>query len=122
MVAAPTRNRRVGREVHVGSNPTDGAILKKVVITVKHNIVVGLPIVEPWEVIAIDKEDFEKNEKQDTLFTSQRFLPAILVEAGIVKSNSEVKRNKPELCRVLNELDCFWVKWGKQKIYIVVGE
>ena len=30
MVAAPTRNRRVGREVHVGSSPTDGAILKKV--------------------------------------------------------------------------------------------
>ena len=27
MVAAPTRNRRVGREVHVGSSPTDGAII-----------------------------------------------------------------------------------------------
>ena len=28
----------------------------------------------------------------------------------------------PELCKTLNELDCVWVKWGKKKIYIIVGE
>ena len=29
---------------------------------------------------------------------------------SVVKSRSEVKRNKPELCKELNESDCFWVK------------
>jgi len=45
-----------------------------------------------------------------------------LVNAGIVKSKSEIKRNKPELWITLDTLDCLWVKWGKNKIYIIVGE
>ena len=38
--------------------------------------------------------DFENVDKQFTLFTNEIFLPKILVDAGIVKSSSEVKRNK----------------------------
>lgn len=87
-----------------------------------HNIVIGKPIVEPWELISNSKEEFEIDDARDTLFTDTRFLPAALVEAGVVKSTSEVRRNKKELCKQLNELDCFWVKWGKQRIYVVVGE
>ena len=95
---------------------------RKLVITMFHNIVIGKPLAEPWELISSSEEEFEKSDKKDTLFTNERFLPALLVEAGIVKSRSEVKRNKPELCKELNELDCFWLKWGKQRIWIVVGE
>lgn len=87
-----------------------------------HNIVIDNPLVEPWTLISKSKEDFEQFDKRDTLFTQERFLPAILVEAGIVKSRGEVRRNKPELCVELNDLDCITVKWGKQKIYIIVGE
>ena len=87
-----------------------------------HNIVIGVPLVEPWKLISVSEEEFEKFDKRDTLFTNNRFLPAILVEAGIVSSRGEVRRNKPELCTELTNLDCLWVKWGKQKIYIVVGE
>ena len=87
-----------------------------------HNIVIGKPLVDAWTLISSSQEEFEKFDERDTLFTEERFLPAVLVEAGVVKSRGEVKRNKPELCVVLNDLDCFWVKWGKQRIFIVVGE
>lgn len=86
-----------------------------------HNVVIGKPLVEPWALISSSKEEWEKFDERDTLFTEERFLPAILVDAGIVKSRSEVKRNKPELCKELNKPDCIWVKWGKQKIYIIIG-
>lgn len=87
-----------------------------------HNIVIGKPLVDAWTLISSTEEEFEKFDKKDTLFTEERFLPALLVDAGIVKSRSEVKRNKPELCISLDNLDCIWVKWGKQKIFIIVGE
>lgn len=87
-----------------------------------HNVVIGKPLIEPWTLISSSKEEWEKFDERDTLFTEERFLPAILVDAGIVKSRSEVKRNKPELYKDLTKPDCIWVKWGKQKIYIIVGE
>lgn len=74
------------------------------------NIVIGNPIVEPWTLISNSKEEFDNFDKKETLFTNERFLPALLVKIGLAKSNSEVKRNKPELCVVLNNLDCIWVK------------
>lgn len=86
------------------------------------NVVVGKPLLDPWEFISENEEEFEKSDKKETLFTNERYLPAILVEAGIVKSRSEVKRNKPELCITLDKPNCLWVKWGKTKLYIVVGE
>ena len=87
-----------------------------------HNIVIGKPLVDPWTLISNSEEEFENFDKKDTLFTDKRSLPAILVDAGIVSSRSEIRRNKPELCKELNNLDYFWVKWGKQRIFIIVGE
>lgn len=87
-----------------------------------HNIVIGKPLVDAWTLISSTEEEFEKSDKSDTLFTEERFLPALLVDAGVVKSRGEVKRNKPELCISLDKLDCLWVKWGKQRIFIIVGE
>lgn len=86
------------------------------------NIVIGSPIIDSWKLIAEDEQDWENFEKRDTLFTETRFLPAVLKEAGIVSSTSEVKRNKPELFIALNNLDCMWIKWGKKIVYIIVGE
>lgn len=87
-----------------------------------HNIVIGKPLVEPWTLLSTSKDEFKKFDERDTLFTNERFLPAALVEAGVVSSRREVRKNKPELCRELNDLNCFWVKWGKQRIYVIVGE
>ena len=86
------------------------------------NIVIGKPIVSIESLIAKDHEDWIVNEKDHTFFTENRYLPSILKEAGIVPSVSEVKRNKPALNITLNSLDCFWIKWGKKKVYIIVGE
>lgn len=86
-----------------------------------NNIVIGKPIVDHRLLIALDEEDWEAIEKEHTMFTETRYLPAVLKEAGVVPSTSEVRRNKPELNITLNELDCIWVKWGKHRIFIVVG-
>ena len=86
-----------------------------------YNVVIGEPLIDAWQLISLSKDDFEKNDKRYTLFTNERFLPAVLVEAGVVKSKSEVRRNKSDLCITLDKPDCLWVKWGKHKIYIIVG-
>lgn len=86
------------------------------------NVVIGKPICDVKLLIGYDEDDFEKNEKEYTLFTETRFLPAIMKEAGVVKSANEVRRNKPELCITLDKLDCINIKWGKKFLYIVVGE
>lgn len=86
------------------------------------NVVIGNPLVAASTLIALDGQDWENNEKKNTLFTETRYLPGIMKEAGIVKSTGEVKRNKPELAIMLNNPDCLWVKWGKRFLYVVVGE
>lgn len=86
------------------------------------NVVVGKILVHPKELFAFSEEDWETNEKRYTLFTNERSLPRILKEAGIVKSTGEVRKNKPELCIELNNLDFLEIKWGKKKIYIAIGE
>jgi len=87
-----------------------------------HNVVIGEPMVRASCLLAIDEDDWENNEKQNTLFTKTRFLPAIMKEAGIVQSTGEVKRNKPEFCVMLNKPDFIRLKWGKKFLFIVVGE
>lgn len=99
------------------------------------NIVIGKPIVPWWELCctqnpSIDELEFERNH---TLFTNERVLAKILKELGVVKSISEVRRNqpkpedlaklgKPDLCKPLTQPDCFWLKWGRNKFWVVVGE
>ena len=87
-----------------------------------HNAVIGKPLVDPATLLSYDQNDWETNEKQQTLFTDVRNLATVMKEAGIVQSVSEVRRNKPELNITLNKLDCFWVKWGKKRLYVIVGE
>lgn len=86
------------------------------------NIVIGKPIVDEKTMFAIDDNDWEKIEKEKTFWTEQRHLPTLLKELEIVKSASEVRRNKPGLCIKLENLDFLEIKWGKRKLWILVGE
>lgn len=86
------------------------------------NIVIGKPIVSEIDMFALDENDWERLEKEKTLYTNERFLPKVMVEAGIVKSVNEVRRNKKEFVRKLNELEYLEIKWGKRKLFILVGE
>ena len=87
-----------------------------------HNVVIGKPLVEPWVLLANDEKDWIETEEKDTLFTSTRFLPAVMKEAGIVSSTGEVRRNRPDLCINLESVDFINLKWGKKRLFIVVGE
>ena len=86
------------------------------------NVVIGKPLCEPHLLFASDEADWRSNERENTLFTDERFLPRILVSAGIAKSVSDVRRNRPELVRELHEVDFIMVKWGKKFLWIAVGE
>ena len=87
------------------------------------NVVIGIPLSEPWELIAVDERDWEENEKEYTLFTETRYLPAVLKEAGLGQSTREVRRNRPDLCVTFAEdrLDCLDIKLGKKRLWVVVG-
>jgi hypothetical protein len=87
-----------------------------------HNVVIGKPLVEPYTLLANDLTDWEETEKKNTLFTNTRYLPAVMKEAGIVNSTGEVRRNRPDLCITLDKVDCINLKWGKKRLYIIVGE
>ena len=86
------------------------------------NIVIGNPLVEPKLIFARDDDDWEKTEKEQTMWTEERTIAAILKEIGIVKSIGEVRRNKPHFCERLSTPDYMEVKWGKNKLFILVGE
>lgn len=86
------------------------------------NIVIGKPIVEEWMIFAHDVNDWNTVEKDKTIWTDERNLAAILKSLDIVKSISEVRRNKPQLCVPLTSPDFIEVKWGKRKFFVLVGE
>ena len=88
------------------------------------NIVIGKPLVEWWKLCCKQNPTIEEvaEEGEKTLFTEERNLAKILKEIGAVKSIGEVRRNKPELCEDFLTPDCFWLKWGKQRFWVVVGE
>ena len=85
------------------------------------NVVIGTPLVEPWMIFAENENDWRENELPNTLFTETRYLPAILKEAGLVKSTGEVRRNRKELNSTLTKPNFFRVKWGKNFLHILVG-
>lgn len=85
------------------------------------NVVIGIPVVNPSAIFSYDLDDWQNNEKAKTYYTEERYLPKILKDIGFVSSNSEVRRNKPNLCITLNKLDFIEVKWGKKKCWILVG-
>ena len=88
------------------------------------NIVIGKPVVDPQELFAADKDDWNKVEKEKPYFTEERFLPRILVDIGIYPSISEIRRNKPQLVVTLDHLDFMdGLKVSKKrKLWIVIGE
>ena len=86
------------------------------------NIVIGTPLVDPSIIFSKNAEDWDKVEKEKTLWTTERNLPHLMKEAGIVSSISEVRRNQPKLCVDLNEVDFLKIKWGKRFLFILVGE
>lgn len=85
------------------------------------NIVIGNPIVEPSSIFGRDEEDWILFEQEKTYFTSERFLPRILVDLGIAPSISEVRRNRKDLVRTLEQLDYLEIKYGKRRLFILVG-
>lgn len=86
------------------------------------NVVIGKPLVDPKTLLALNDLDWKNNEQPQTLFTETRYLPAVMKEAGVVQSTSEVRKNRPDLNISLENPDCLWVKWGKKRLYVIVGE
>ena len=86
------------------------------------NEVIGKPLVDPKTLLALDDLDWKNNEQPQTLFTETRYLPAVMKEAGVVQSTSEVRKNRPDLNISLENPNCLWVKWGKKRLYVIVGE
>lgn len=86
------------------------------------NVVIGKPLVDPKTLLALDDLDWKNNEQPQTLFTEIRYLPAVMKESGMVQSTSEVRKNRPDLNISLENPDCLWVKWGKKRLYVIVGE
>lgn len=85
------------------------------------DIIIGQPIVAPWYIFCKEKYEWD-SVKDDIYYTEERFLPKIMVDLGIVKSISEVKRNQPQLMCYLDKLDYLEIKWGKNKLFILVGK
>lgn len=77
------------------------------------NVVIGKPIVDLKELYGDEKID---------LFTNERFLPNILVQLGFFRSNSEVRKNRPDLFVELNKLDFMHIKVEKKHLWLTVGE
>lgn len=86
------------------------------------NVVIGNPVCESHLMFAYDEKDWEENEKKNTLFTEERFLPRILVECGVAKSVNEVRKNKPDLVKNLDTVDFLTIKWGKKRVFIQIGK
>lgn len=86
------------------------------------NIVIGKPIVDPCDMFTKNMEDWEKNEKEKTYYTEERFLPKILVEIGATKSVNEIRRNRKDLVVTLNDLAYLEIKLGKRRLFILVGK
>lgn len=88
------------------------------------NVVIGKPITEPQQMFALNKNDWNRIEQEKTYYTSERFLPRILVELGIYPSISEIRRNKPNLMVSLDNVDFIdnLKVSRKRRLWILVGE
>ena len=88
------------------------------------NIVIGAPIVVPKSMFASSDDDWNAIEKEKTYYTDERFLPRILVDLGIYPSVNEIRRNKPQFVKTLDNLDFIdgLKAKKKRKLWILVGE
>ena len=90
-------------------------------LAIVKDIVIGKPICEPWYMFCNEQDEWD-DIKDNVLFTDERYVPKLMVDCGLVKSISEVRRNKPELVINLDKPDFIEVKWGKSRLYIQIGE
>ena len=90
-------------------------------LAIVKDIVIGKPICEPWYMFCNEQNEWD-DIKDNVLFTEERYLPKLMVDCGLVKSISEVRRNRPELIKILDKPDFIEIKWGKSRLYIQVGE
>ena len=90
-------------------------------LAIVKDIVIGKPICEPWYMFCNEQNEWD-DIKDNILFTEERYLPKLMVDCGLVKSISEVRRNRPELIKTLDKPDFIEVKWGKSRLYIQIGE
>ena len=90
-------------------------------LAIVKDIVIGKPICEPWYMFCNEQNEWD-DIKDNVLFTEERYLPKLMVDCGLVKSISEVRRNRPELIKTLDKPDFIEVKWGKSRLYIQIGE
>ena len=86
------------------------------------NIVINSPLLSPEYMFSSSYEDWIDVEQDKTYYTEETFLPKIMIEIGIVKSINEVRRNKPDLLMNLDKPNYIEIKWGKRKLFILVGE
>lgn len=104
------------------------------------NIVIGTPICTPEEIFGVinNPEVWEK-EKELTIWTNERSLARLfggefeaswyeygelktdVISLGFAKSVSEVRRNRQDLAIMLDHLDYIEPKFGKNKLFILVG-
>lgn len=86
------------------------------------NVIIGRLSVSPHHLFATSEDDWDNNENDKTLFTNETFIPKIMVLAGVVKSASEVRRNRQDLSRNIEENSFEIIKWGKKFLFIACGE
>lgn len=86
------------------------------------NVIIGRLLCPQEELFGFNVDDYIINEMPKTTFITERFLPKILVDLGIVKSIRDVRSNKPQYVINLNRPDFIEIKWGKRKLWIAVGE
>ena len=75
------------------------------------DIVIGKPLI-PLDELGIE----------EPYVTQERNLAKIFVNLKVFPSLSQVRKNRPDLCVELNDIDCLDIKIGKRKYYVVVGE
>lgn len=87
------------------------------------NIVIGIPVYPCGELLSDGTMSDMLNETEKTYFTNNPSIAQILKELGVVSSINEVRRNQPLLVPNFDKdyIDCFWVKWGKRKFYVIKG-
>lgn len=105
------------------------------------NIIIGTPIISEESIFGLDGDSSVwEAEKMKTIWTNERNLPRILGgefegmylndDGALIKENiklnfapsiSEVRRNRKDLNVVLDHLDYIEMKYGKKRLFILVG-
>lgn len=84
------------------------------------NVIIGKPDIDIASFLSSNEKDWIEIEKPATIFTEERFLPRILVDLGIAKSTSEVRKNRKDLMLELTKRNFLEIKWGKKRVFILV--